>query len=139
VTIGQRLDRTLLRMSMFAEGASVDFQKDRISSGKATASAPTDYQPLASEWEDRAERMVVSMEAEAEAYSTGAEIVQRKSASDLRRVIPSYEGRDIVFVAYHEGCSADLVRKVRTAMGLDLMGFRKDKPLTSRNLPEESC
>lgn len=138
MTLGQRLDRTLLQMSMFAEGASVDFQKDRISSGKATSSAPTDYQPLASEWENRAERMVESMEAAAAAYSTGAEVVQRKSASDLRSVMHTYEGRDIVFVAYHEHCSADLVRKVRSAMGLDLDGFRKLKPLTSRTLPEDT-
>jgi hypothetical protein len=138
VTLGRRLDRVLLQMSMFAEGASVDFQKDRIKSVKATSSAPTDYQPFSKEWEDRAERMVESMEAAAEAYSTGAEVVQRKSAADLRRVMHTYEGRDVVFVAYHEGCSADLVRKVRTAMGLDLMGLRKLKPLTTRTLPEET-
>jgi hypothetical protein len=76
------------------------------------------------------------MEAAAEAYSTGTEAVQRKSTADLRRVMHTYEGRDIVYVAYHEGCSTDLVRKTRTAMGLDLMGFRKLKPLTTRTLPE---
>jgi hypothetical protein len=136
MTLGRRLDKALLRMSMFAEGASVDFRKDVISTGKTTSSAPTNYQPLASEWETRAERLVDSMEAAAEAYSTGTEAVQRKSTADLRRVMHTYEGRDIVYVAYHEGCSTDLVRKTRTAMGLDLMGFRKLKPLTTRTLPE---
>jgi hypothetical protein len=137
VTLGQRLDRTLLRISLFAEGGSVDFQKDIIKGSKATTREPTDYQPLTNEWEERALRMVESMEAAAEAYSKGSEVVRRKSTADLRDVIHTYEGRDLVFVAYHEGCSTDLVRKVRTTMGLDLHGFRKLKPLTARTLPEE--
>jgi hypothetical protein len=139
MTLGQRLDKTLLRMSMFAEGANVDFQKDRISSGKTTSSAPTNYQPVASEWEKRAEIMVESMEAAAEAYSTGAQGVQRKTTADLRRVMHLYEGRDAVYVAYHEGCSTKTVERARGAMGLDTMGFRKSKPLTARMLPEESA
>jgi hypothetical protein len=121
---------------MFSEGATLDATKDRIKTGKTTSSRPTDYRPLSSEWAARAERLVVAVEKEAEEYSTGAELVPRKSASDLSRVMRSYEGREPVFVAYHEGCSVDLVRKVRTSLGMDHMGFRKDKPLTSRELPE---
>lgn len=135
MTLGQRLDRALLRMSMFAEGATVDTTKDRISSGKTEASAPTDYQPLGSEWQERAKRLVESIEREAEAYATGAELVPRKSASDLRAVIRNYEGRDCVFVAYHEGCSVDLVRKVRASLGLDSHGGKKPPSLTSREVP----
>jgi hypothetical protein len=137
VTLGQRLDKTLLRMSMFAEGATVDFQKDLIDTGKASASPPTNYQPIVIEWEDRARRMVESAEAAAEAYSKGAEPVSQKSTADLRRVMHTYEGRSAVYVAYHEGCSTRSVERVRAAMNLDAMGFRRLKPLTARTLPEE--
>lgn len=117
-------------MALFADGATVDPGKDRVSTGKTTSSMPIDPQPVAREWHDRAERLVAAIEAAAETYSRGDEPRRQKSASELRKVMHSYEGRDNVFVAYHESCSTDLVRKLRGDMGLDTHGFRRQRPLT---------
>lgn len=59
------------------------------------------------------------------------------SSTRKRRIVTSelYRGKPDAFVAYVEGCSADLVRKARGGRGLDSHGLPKAHALTSREVP----
>lgn len=63
----------------------------------------------------------------------------RTTTKDLLTVIRQYEGRSMPYVAFLEGCSTDLVKKVRTIIGvLPADGTKPPKPLTTRDLPQDT-
>lgn len=110
----------------------MDPSRDLVDSGKPTTQRPPDYGNDHAVWLERAERLVEGIADETRAPSGPR---RQQTAPGLRRVIRKYEGRDCVYVAFHEGCSESLVYKVRASLELDGLGFSKAKPLTSRELP----
>jgi hypothetical protein len=133
-TIGTRLDAALLALQLQAQGPAVDPTKDQVDTGKSTSQAPPDYGSEHAAWLDRAERLVEGIAD----VVRGAQPKTRKTAPELRAVIGTYEGRPAIYVAYHEGCSVELVYKVRAARGQDELGFRRPAPLTAREVPEDT-
>lgn len=132
-TIGTRLDAALLSLQLQAQGPAVDATKDRVNGSKPSTQPPPDFGNEHAVWLERAERLVEGIVAGLrQPTATGA----RKTARELRDVIRGYEGRTVVYVAYHEGCSPDLVEKVRASCGLEpTTGFRRLAALTSREIP----
>lgn len=134
-TIGTRLDAALLSLQLQAQGPAVDATKDRVNGSKPSTQAPPDFGNEHATWLDRAERLVEGIVAVVQGAKGPA---RRKTASELRAVIRTYEGRPVIYVAFHEGCSTDLVEKVRTSCGLETTtGFRRPTALTSRELPAQ--
>lgn len=127
-TIGTRLDAALLTLQLQAQGPAVDPSRDLVDSGKPTTQRPPDYGNDHAVWLERAERLVDAMVASLRQ----PEARRQKTLSEVRSVIRTYEGRDHVYVAYHEHCSVRTVERARAALGLDSLGFKVAKPLTSR-------
>lgn len=129
-TIGTRLDAALLALQLQAQGPAVDTTRDLVDSGKPTTQRPPDYGDDQAVWLERAERLVDEIVAQLEAPKAR----RQKTLAEVRSVIRSYEGRDNVYVAYHEHCSTKTVERARGTLGLDSHGFKVPKPLTSRDL-----
>lgn len=133
-TLGRRLNDALAALLMSAQGPAIDPSRDQISGGKADSAPPPRYGvDEIRAWVDRAERLVMALERE---VGLATPTKPRKTTKDLREVIRTYEGRDAVYVAFVEGCSTQLVHKVRASVGLDPEGQRRPRALTSRVLPD---
>ena len=131
-TVGTRLDAALLALQLQAAGPALDFTKDRVTTSQQPSGRPPDYGDEHAAWLERAERLVEGICASLSSPE------QRKPIAELHQAIWSYEGRSAVYVAYHEHCSIDTVRRVRQRKGLDDHGFRKPAALTSRVIPAET-
>lgn len=133
-TLGSEINRALLALLMKAEGPAVDPSRDNISTGKIESSPPRNYHSEYEQWRERFVRLLMALHRE-----LGDEPIRkpRTTTKDLLEVIRGYEGRDKAYVAFVEGCSVELVEKVRTIIGVSMAdGTPKKRPLTSRTLPE---
>jgi hypothetical protein len=107
-----------------AQGHTVDHGRISITQGRGghgkhgtTTLAPPRVSSLAVEWTELLASALV--DAESDAAGTGRR--SGPGGGRKRRIIQSeiYRGRPCEFVAFLEGCSADLVRKARGEHGLD--------------------
>lgn len=139
MSLGARIDFVLRGMTLLQNGPAIDYGRDVISQGSGghgkhgmTSAAPSwgGERPLVEEWCDRIEALVTAAERDLQEARRGA---TSRDFSGIKRRIRSreYEGRDVVWVAFTERCSTDLVRKERRAAGLDPDGFRLPTPLTA--------
>lgn len=139
--LGDRINQALAELVVAdPEGGAIDYGRDRVSTGRGGhgshrgSTPPPRVHPLASEWAGFFRRALDLMELDLarlrgraprpEAPRQGR-VASGVAARRKRRIIESelYRGRPAEFVAYVEGCSADLVRKVRGERGLDPYGL----------------
>lgn len=133
------------------EGPAIDYGRDTINQGDGghgkhgtTSCAPPSVSSLAVEWAEFFSRALDMVELDLAhvrgttrppgVVSTGR--VSNEAAKARKRRITTlaiYRGRPDAFVAYVEGCSADLVRKARAAKDQDSYGLKRPtvRPLTS--------
>lgn len=147
MNLGQRLNRALATLLLEQQASAIDYSRDHISMGEGghgahgiVSGAPSgSSRPLVLQWSERFEKLIESCEADARALTVPGGrrefLSSREIADRLRKRIGDYEGRDEVYVAYHEGCSVPLVRKVRREAGLRMTDGtrleRGERPLTA--------
>lgn len=149
MNIGQRINDGLAKLLVVElNGPAVDTTRDIVTTGKGghgthkeRGKAPAgNARPLVEQWAEQAQRVAEGIEEAIREIQTGAkpqEFGGIKPARGLRSRIHDYEGRGVVYVAYHERCSVELVRKVRAEKGRDAKwGYpktpqqRRDRALT---------
>ena len=142
MTLGRRMNQVLSRMMTYQEGAVIDYTRIRVSHGEGghgfhgeRGGRPAgNSRPLAVEWAERFERMIEAAEADAASYERGDALKSftAKAAPGLKTRIRDYAGRDPVWVAFMEGCSVELVLRVRRELGLNVStGASGERPLTA--------
>lgn len=145
-SLGNRLNKVLGGLLLLTEGATVDPTKDTISVGRGGHSTHGERgrrpggssRPLVVQWAERFEHMILAAErdlADAKHGTGRVEFSGTKPAAGLRKRIHEYEGRDPVWIAFIEGCSVELVRKVRREADLNMVTGerleRRERPLTA--------
>lgn len=139
MSVGARIDFVLRAMTLLQNGPAIDYGRDVISQGSGghgkhgmTSAAPSwgGEKPLVEEWSDRIEAVVMAAERDLHEARRGASV---RDFTGIKRRIrsPEYEGRDVVWVAFVERCSTDLVRKERRSARLDPDGFPLPTPFTA--------
>ena len=113
-----RLMKALVALSFVSEAKTVDLSAPRVS-GSHSWTPPYAPRSLADEWGGRVYRLILAMEQDLELYRRGEEAVRGPKAGRENRIKNNYRGRSSVEVAFVEGCSESLVRKVRTNAGLE--------------------
>lgn len=119
--LGTRLNKVLARLLLMQESSAIDYSRDRVSHGSGGHGAHGDpsrppsgnSRPLVDQWAERFERMIEAAEVDAGLRAPREATNNRNIRSELRSRMPEYEGHDPVYVAYHEGCSVEIVREVR--------------------------
>jgi hypothetical protein len=134
--IAVRLMKALLALSLVSEGRTNDLSAPRVR-GSHSWTEPTASPSLADEWGRRAYRLVLAMERDLELYRRGGDLVRGSRQGREQRIRSVYRGRPSVEVAFIEGCSESLVRKVRANAGLDATTGER-KPHEANTAPAET-
>ena len=113
-----RLMKALVALSFVSEAKTVDLTAPRVS-GSHSWIPPYAPVSLADEWGRRVYRLILAMEQDLDLYQRGEESVRGSKAGREKRIKTIYRGRSSVEVAFVEGCSESLVRKVRTNAGFE--------------------
>lgn len=126
------------KLSLLANGAAVDYSRDRISTSKSTGSAPPDFGAEAVEVELFIERVAgvvrtrrLIAEGDRTLMQVGADVLPKTSRSQVSRsqsqAILAEQGMLLKDVADLYGWHVESVRKLRRRHGLD--------PITGERLP----
>lgn len=142
--LGARLNKVLAQMMLVQEAGAIDYERDHISLGSGghgghgeVGGRPAgNSRALVVQWSERFEHMVTAAERDLRAVTHGVEPEKFNATSQsLKKVIRDYEGRRPEWVAVMEGCSAELVRKVRRELRLNMVTGepleRNERPLTA--------
>lgn len=134
LTLGQRLDRVLLRLQFAAQGPAISYDREVVTSSPETRTEPPIPDMESADLRRRARQLVEQYEATVRTGDVASLLDVRES--DLRPILRAYAGRRPEEVAHAESCGPGLVRRARANLGQDPeTGLPRARALTSCEVP----
>jgi hypothetical protein len=118
----QRIGQAYLQIRTLANAPGMAYDRDRVKGGESESVGPQgSSDTLADEWAGRLERMAEAIEHELELARNrfanprwrGGEHREDRD----RRILRMYEGREVAFAAWVEGCTPRTIENVRSRNG----------------------